>query len=522
MDLLIDSVNLSPTHKAASIYRYGALNYSYVCCHCKSQFTNITDILDHIETHFDDEADIVQDNFEINNTKVVESEFFDNHERVEETSNNIQQYSSSFSFKCELCDQNFESQDDLNRHLKVHVEHCCKFCHHVYYTADKLLTHLVDVHLDVSKLLCCVRGCISTENLVSKTKLQNHLLNHIRMKDIDYVSLIDEIISKCENCDEICVKLVVEECLPNSYNDKLLECDICSFSCNTKNKLSLHMKEQHIPKQVVAKRGMYMCDKCNRNIQGKLLFYAHQYEHLTGGNKFDALDDVSLLDNLKSFLDANIQFDEVTPETPYGCKICCHLSVKRRKNIETHILQEHVYRLQCKKRAEKRYPCQYCGKKFTLSHNMIVHKRIHTLERPYKCPICGKSFSHSSYMKYHEKVHSGIRSHQCATCGLSFKSNTKLNMHIKVHSTETTKCPICSKEFKPHRLNVHIKHVHENQHRPYKCIVCSQAFKTSKTLKTHSYRHSGEKKYKCRFHCNERFTSTAGRRGHERSKHETH
>lgn len=124
-------------------------------------------------------------------------------------------------------------------------------------------------------------------------------------------------------------------------------------------------------------------------------------------------------------------------------------------------------------------------------------------------------------MKYHEKVHSGICSHQCSTCGLSFKSNTKLNMHIKVHSTETKKCPICNKEFKPHRLNQHIKNVHENQHRPYKCTFCSQAFKTSKTLKTHSYRHTGEKRYECRFHCNERFTSTAGRRGHERSKHET-
>lgn len=404
MDLLIAPTNLVRGQKAASIYRYGALNYSYVCCHCKSSFTNISDLSDHIETHFDDEADIQQDNFEINKTKVVESEFFETRTqndidgRVEETADNIQQYSNSSSdvnLKCELCEENFESQDDLNQHLKEHIDYRCKLCHHLYYTADKLLTHLIDVHLNAGNFVCCVTGCISSENFVSKTKFQSHLLDHIGIRDIDYVSLIENIVSKCENVEEICVKLRVEECLPNSYNVKFLHCDICKSNFETKDQLSIHMKEKHISKQIAVNRGMYMCDKCNRSIQGRLLFYAHQYEHLTGGHRLDAVDDVSLLDNLKKFLDANIQFDKLTPETPYGCKICSHLSVKRRKNIETHILQEHIYRLKCKKRPEKRYPCEYCGQKFSLSHNMIVHKRIHTLERPFKCSICDKSFSHS-------------------------------------------------------------------------------------------------------------------------------
>lgn len=483
------------------IRKYGALNYIYECCQCSSLFKNNSDILTHIETHFNDEVDPIQNDFEYQNADPVNGV---------ESQHEINGRMRVNEDVIQLCDQS----DDLHHHINT-AEYHCKFCNHS--TEDNMLSHLIEEHLSETELTCS----ICCEAFISKTTFQNHLLDHTVRKDVSYVSLIEDIVLKCDNCNEICVQLEVEEYLPNSENVELLQCDICESNFDTKIKLSLHMQKVHVPKKDVEKKGMHMCEKCNRNIKGKLLFYAHQYEHLNGGSRLDDTDDVILLHNLKVFLKTNIQYDELTPETPYGCKLCCHLSVKRRKNIETHILQEHIYRLRTD-RTEKRYSCEYCGQKFTLSHNMIVHKRIHTHERPYKCNICNKSFSHSSYMKYHEKVHSGIRSHQCSTCGLSFKSITKLNMHTKVHSTETAKCPVCDKEFKPHRLNVHIKHVHQNEHRPYKCTVCQQAFKTSKTLKTHSYRHSGEKKYMCRFQCNKRFTSTAGRRGHERSKHETH
>lgn len=508
----LDTVDISSNDKAATIYRTGALNYRYVCSHCNVLFTNISDTLDHIEAHYYDE-----------NAKLIaakESEILlsvqntDNDRMVDD---NNDQYAKSnvgdSCFQCNLCDQNYGLQDHLDHHLKEHFKHYrCKFCDVVQDTEPKLLGHLIQMHVNATRLVCS----ICSEDFVCKSQFIQHLQNHVASKDISYASIVEDIASECGNCDEICVELKVEEC-----DTELLQCDICESEFDTKNKLKSHMKEMHVPKHIAFKRGMYMCDQCNRNIQGKLLFYAHQYAHLMNGNEIDSVDDASLLDKLKKFLNANILYDELDPNRAYGCKICCHLSVKRRKNIEAHILQEHVYRLKYKKRMEKRYPCDYCGQRFTLSHNMIVHKRIHTREKPYTCLICNKSFSHSSYMKYHEKVHSGLCTHQCSTCGLSFKSKTKLNMHNKVHSSETTKCTICGKEFKSHRLNVHIKHVHQNEHRPYKCTVCSQAFKTAKTLKTHSYRHSGEKKYKCRFHCDERFTSTAGRRGHERSKHET-
>ncbi|XP_037040099.1 zinc finger protein OZF-like [Bradysia coprophila] len=496
------SVSIESSEKVAFVYRTGTLNYTYVCSHCNCLFTNITDILDHIETHF---TSLDQDHINTDNEPYRDKDLV---KATPSAANYIDHHSNGLSYKCKLCGESQESQDDLNHHCltKHSGDNQCRFCAISFDTTSKLLPHLIDAHMNVTQLICC----ICSENFVCKTSFYGHVQNH----GVSDTSIISDIISKCENFKEVCVELEVEEC------SDMLQCDICGSTFDTKHKLSLHMKDTHATKHTAVKRGMYMCIQCNRNIQGKFLFYAHQYEHLMGG--FDDADDVTLIDKLKTFLNANILYDTLAPDKAFGCKICSHLSVKRRKNIETHILQEHVYRLQFKKRSEKKFPCEYCGQKFTLSHNMLVHKRIHTMERPYTCLICNKSFSHSSYMKYHERVHSGLKTFQCSTCGMSFKSKTKLNQHNKIHSSETTKCPICSKEFKEHRLNVHIKHVHQNEHRPYKCNVCEQAFKTAKTLKTHTYRHSGEKKYQCRFHCDERFTSTAGRRGHERSKHETH
>lgn len=493
MDSALTSLDVELNDKAAIIYRTGPLSYTYACIYCNVLCTNISDLLDHIENHFTDEYfNINKDNISANNDPSHQKDLV----RPSSSANSNDQHSTS------LYDPLLTEHSSDNQ---------CRLCAFSCKTKTKLLAHLIDEHINLTQLTCC----ICSDKFACKTKFGQHVKEH---GTSDTSTIISDIISGCENIKEVCVELEVVEC-----SAKMLQCDICGSTFDTKNKLSSHMKDTHAAKHTAVKRGMYMCNQCNRNIQGKFLFYAHQYEHLMGGERFDDNeDDVTLIDKLRTFLNANILYDTLAPDKAFGCKICSHLSVKRRKNIETHILQEHVYRLELKKRSEKKFPCEYCGQKFTLSHNMLVHKRIHTLERPYTCLICNKSFSHASYMKYHDRVHTGIQSYQCSTCGMSFKSKTKLNQHNKTHSSETKQCPICSKEFKEHRLNVHIKHVHQNEHRPYKCNVCQQAFKTAKTLKTHSYRHSGEKKYKCRFHCDERFTSTAGRRGHERSKHETH
>lgn len=531
-DSIVDPLEADEMLKSAIIYRNGAFNYIYVCHHCECSFINISDILNHVENihfNFDIKVNILDDNLDIsepNPEMVGETGLVEANKKKETiSSQNVHQSDDNgpvvLEFECEIVEQKYKSNEDFEEDRKTdfnaptneYEQSQCKICRKMFKTTPQLIVHLMKVHVlnDMTTLSC--PHC--SQDWTDETEFLRHLQQHIDTKETTYDMLIDTLNSNCE----VTVKLELDEIKPKGFIKKCLKkCDICSLTFRTKKCLISHMRLKHIAKKVMFKKHIYDCDKCDRKkIEGKFPFYAHHYGHLTSDL---TSSDVVLQQKLKKFLDESIYCDESTANKTFGCKVCSHLPLKRRPHIEYHILQEHIHRIKFFKGMEKRFPCEYCGRKFAANHNLVVHKRTHTMEKPYTCLVCNKSFSQSSYMRYHEKIHTGLKPHQCATCGLSFKTNNKLNFHLKVHSNDTTKCKICNKELKPHRLNIHIRNVHENEHRPYSCSVCLQTFKTAKTLKTHSYRHTGEKNYKCRFHCDDRFVSSAGRRAHERAKHE--
>ncbi|XP_064628255.1 zinc finger protein 263-like isoform X2 [Lineus longissimus] len=48
------------------------------------------------------------------------------------------------------------------------------------------------------------------------------------------------------------------------------------------------------------------------------------------------------------------------------------------------------------------YKCQYCAKTFNHRGHFVRHERIHTGEKPYQCDICGKDFSRSEALRIHK------------------------------------------------------------------------------------------------------------------------
>lgn len=167
---------------------------------------------------------------------------------------------------------------------------------------------------------------------------------------------------------------------------------------------------------------------------------------------------------------------------------------------------------------EKPYKCHYCPKMFAQKATLQVHERTHTGERPYKCRYCVKTFAQYGTKTVHEKsAHLGIRNYKCPKCPKSLSSPSALYTHKKTHGDKVFRCEFCSKTFAlKNYLKLHVKQVHEQNERKHVCGYCQKGFAYAGSLQVHVRTHTGERPYICKY-CPKAFASQGNLQSHERT-----
>ena len=172
----------------------------------------------------------------------------------------------------------------------------------------------------------------------------------------------------------------------NVHGNTNFECLKCGKSFKTPYSLTTHEKDVHGEKSKV-------CDECGKAFTSDYRLNEHKQTHLV--------------------------YDILCPVKDCGCKF------PTKHKLASHMTASH------KKKKEKKFKCEECGKMFDQPYKLKNHIAVvHRGERPYKCDQCDQTFCYSNALKEHkDTIHEGVM-FTCQYCSKQMNRIANLNKHM--------------------------------------------------------------------------------------------
>lgn len=306
----------------------------YKCIHCKANFEEKCDYINHVKAHVDEIRPISEDNnYNAGNmtsaatpsssdnranvvndvvaTANVRAATTNNHSNSANNSpnnnNNVSNNNSNNNvmagtvivanhqsesvkrFVCQCCNTSYSRKSNLNAHMRSHADgkkaFSCDYCQATYSRKANLNTH-VRIHSDDTKPF----RCNMCEAIYSrKSSLDAHVRIHMDAS-------------------------------------KPFRCDFCGATYSRKTNLNSHVKIHTVGRQP------FTCELCNASYSRKTNLNAHIRTHTTGKLSFKC-EYCSVQYSRKTNL--NIHVRTHTGEKPYKCKQCSE-AFSRRTDLNTH------------------------------------------------------------------------------------------------------------------------------------------------------------------------------------------
>ena len=377
-------------------------------------------------------------------------------------------------YRCEICDQLFHGEESRMEHMRnIHKQYTCRTCWEALPTAAELATHQATV--------CGLQCEICERNGLTPTTLDLHMAHsHPWCCDCTLRFATRSLYAQHLPC-KLRQKTKKDE--KQEHKVKPPKCGFCGLLFTSNREFNDHLPCPPTRKQVVFENECYNCEKCNARFSDSL-----------------------------SLLNHDVQNHQKTDKSPLIC-VECGTPVEDG-NYMTHIRQHaHLYRWNLKGQTCPKCPGTALGSVAeALEHVKDRHKEYFTnflmsveegkkqnnsmpkeraliqavrqtmgAEDEQKCPYegCHQVFYTPEELQQHKETHG------CKTCGFIPSDLKELQDHEKLHGRAKTEgtftCTKCGQRLSSFEELT----AHEGTHSKYACARCKQKFASAMESNRH-------------------------------------
>ncbi|XP_066932513.1 zinc finger protein 107-like [Clytia hemisphaerica] len=365
-------------------------------------------------------------------------------------------------FRCNICDELFETEDARAKHSLVHVNRSssldCHICGKQFRHRTNLSTHMI-VHSGIKPHQChiCLRR-FHTESQPSTTHAYPRWITTVHMSNVS--------------------KIVHTESQPTTpyFITHGIQQGRCTTSTqrNPKRTMSVVMGDKksiggstsapNTPISQSADKADLQCDVCEKSFTNKLNLQKHMLSH--------------------------------TDSKPYQCFVCGK-AFRLRLSLQKHYAVHTNHTTS--------FTCTTCQRSFLSKTNLQRHMLIH-ITATNQCYLCDRSFTETDSLERHFAEHvdetmPGVslpqryfeqskpgHNYRCATCDIIFESPMIFSQHLQCHKRSLNSDSNLLDIGDPDKA------YEENQACPLQCNSCDLVFMSVAKLESHMATHSMDEK----------------------------